>query len=322
MSRQDSWLSRHRDISLGRLLFALFLLALIPCLWKLGPVSAAQQKQVVTSPKAAAPKASDFVGSETCATCHAELSSKFASNPHVALAMTHGGKGVTCEGCHGAGREHVESGGDVTKIFQFEKASSKMVDAKCLSCHLGTHANFDRSAHAEAGVSCTSCHSSHAFRVETNLLKVAEPKLCYSCHTDVKASFSQPFHHKVNEGVLTCSDCHNPHGTMKDKLLKSGADQNAVCTKCHVETLGPFVHEHPPLKTDGCTSCHLPHGSPNARLLTRSNVNSLCLQCHTASMNFTAPGTPSFHNQANQYQACTSCHTQIHGSNVDANFFK
>jgi hypothetical protein len=39
-------------------------------------------------------------------------------------------------------------------------------------------------------------------------------------------------------------------------------------------------------------------------------------------MNFTAPGVPSFHNQANQYQACTVCHSQIHGSNSDPVFFK
>jgi len=111
-------------------------------------------------------------------------------------------------------------------------------------------------------------------------------------------------------------------GTFQDKLLKTSADQNAVCTKCHAETLGPFVYEHPPLKLEGCTSCHFPHGSPNPRLLTRNNVNSLCLQCHSASMNFTAPGTPSFHNQANQYQACTNCHVMIHGSNASSVFFK
>ncbi|WP_433965312.1 cytochrome c3 family protein [Tunturiibacter gelidiferens] len=77
-----------------------------------------------------------------------------------------------------------------------------------------------------------------------------------------------------------------------------------------------------PIQTEGCTSCHFPHGSSNPRLLIRNNVNSLCLQCHSPSMNFTAPGTPSFHNQANQYQACTVCHVQIHGSNVNAFFFK
>jgi DmsE family decaheme c-type cytochrome len=266
--------------------------------------------------------AADYIGSEVCATCHTETSTKFASNPHAKLALQHGGKGVTCESCHGPGKAHVESGGDVTKTFQFSKASPRMVDDKCLSCHAGTHANFERTSHGEAGVGCTSCHSGHPTEDLPHMLKVAEPKLCYGCHTDVKAAFAQPFHHRIPEGVLTCTDCHNPHGTFKDKLLKSSADQNAVCTKCHAETAGPFVYEHPPLKLEGCTSCHFPHGSPNPRLLTRNNVNSLCLQCHSASMNFTAPGTPSFHNQANQYQACTNCHVQIHGSNANRFFFK
>ncbi|MEO8737388.1 MAG: DmsE family decaheme c-type cytochrome [Edaphobacter sp.] len=302
---------------------AVFGIAMIPLLLKSGAVEAAQQPQQATVKHVdPATPPSGFVGSETCALCHADLSRKFAANPHSELALMHGGNGVTCESCHGPGQAHVESGGDKTKIFDFLTASPKVADAKCLSCHLGTHANFERSAHALAGVGCTACHSNHNSQADLHLLKIAEPKLCYSCHTDVKASFSQPFHHKVNEGVLACSDCHNPHGTLQDKLLRTSADQNAVCTKCHAETLGPFVYEHPPLKTEGCTSCHFPHGSQNPRLLTRNNVNSLCLQCHTASMNFTAPGTPSFHNQANQYQACTTCHTQIHGSNANVDFFK
>jgi len=162
----------------------------------------------------------------------------------------------------------------------------------------------------------------HAFVPATTLLKAAQPTLCYQCHTDIRAQFALPFHHKVNEGLFKCSDCHDTHGTFQDKLLKSSADQNMVCAKCHAENIGPFVYEHPPSKLEGCNSCHFPHGSPNPRLLTRSNVNSLCLQCHSASMNFTAPGTPSFHNQANQYQACTNCHSQIHGSNANSYFFK
>jgi DmsE family decaheme c-type cytochrome len=271
---------------------------------------------------AAKPTAADFVGSETCAACHEDISKKFSSNPHWKLALTHGGNGVTCEGCHGPGKEHVDGGGDVTKILQFSKASAKQIDTTCLGCHAAAHPNFERTAHGEAKVSCTGCHSVHNSVAETELLKVAQPKLCYGCHTDVKGAFEEPFHHKVNEGLMQCTDCHNPHGTFKTNLLKSSADQNAVCVKCHAETAGPFVYEHPPVKIDGCVSCHTPHGSINARLLTRNNINSLCLQCHTASMNFTAPGTPSFHNMANQYQACTVCHVQIHGSNADSSYFK
>jgi DmsE family decaheme c-type cytochrome len=264
----------------------------------------------------------DYVGSETCETCHEDVSKKFAENPHSRLAMMHGGKGVTCESCHGPGKAHVEGGGDVSKIFQFSKATAQAADAKCLECHAAAHPNFERSAHGDAGVGCNSCHSVHAFHSEANLLKVSQPKLCYGCHTDIKPAFAQPFHHKVDEGLMNCSDCHDPHGTFKAKGLRSSVAGDAVCVKCHSEAAGPFVYEHPPIKTEGCTSCHLPHGSPNPRLLTRNNVNSLCLQCHTASMNFTAPGVPSFHNQANQYQACTVCHVQIHGSNASSVFFQ
>ena len=269
------------------------------------------------------PNPADFVGSETCETCHGEIHKKFAENPHSRLAMLHGGKGVTCESCHGPGREHVEAGGDVEKIFRFTIGTPKAVDGKCLECHAAAHPNFDRSAHGEANVSCTSCHSIHKSESEASLLKVSQPKLCYTCHTDVKPAFAQPFHHKVDEGLVSCSDCHNPHGTFKDKGLLSSVDGNTVCVKCHTEKAGPFVYEHPPIKTEGCTSCHYPHGSPNPRLLTRNNVNSLCLQCHSAlNETFTgAPGTPSFHNMANQYQACTVCHTQIHGSNSHVAFF-
>jgi predicted CXXCH cytochrome family protein len=85
--------------------------------------------------------------------------------------------------------------------------------------------------------------------------------------------------------------------------------------------MGPFTFEHPPVKVEGCVACHTPHGSQNPRLLNRSNVNTICLQCHTDST-FTAPAAPSFHNQAVQYQACTVCHTSIHGSNFNPFFFK
>jgi len=279
------------------------------------------KQQAATAQKANTVNPDNYVGSEVCETCHAEVLKKFPDNPHSRLALMHGGKGVTCESCHGPGKEHVESGGDATKIFQFIKATPKVVDDKCLECHSGAHPNFDRSAHGEANVSCISCHSVHSFHSESGMLKVSQPKLCYTCHTDIKPAFAQPFHHKVDEGLVSCSDCHNPHGTFKQKELRSSIAGDAVCVKCHTEKAGPFVYEHPPIKTEGCTFCHFPHGSPNPRLLTRNNVNQLCLQCHSASINFNAPGTPSFHNMANQYQACTVCHTQIHGSNSSVVFF-
>lgn len=270
----------------------------------------------------AAPAPGDFVGQDTCATCHDEVAKRFASNPHTKLAEMHGKTGVTCEGCHGPGKAHVDAGGDVTKIFNPAKATAKEVDARCLSCHQSQHANFERTAHGENNVSCISCHSVHHSTVNEKLLTAAQPKLCYQCHTDAKSQFNMPFHHKVEEGLMKCTDCHDPHGTFNQKNLRASSQMDAVCTKCHAETAGPFVYEHDVVKTEGCTACHSPHGGPNPRLLNRANVNTICLQCHSPSPNFTTlePSGPA-HNQAMQYQSCTICHTSIHGSNTSPIFF-
>ena len=59
---------------------------------------------------------------------------------------------MTCESCHGPGKAHVDGGGDASKIFQFTKATPKQVEQKCLSCHVGEHPNFERTAHGEAQI--------------------------------------------------------------------------------------------------------------------------------------------------------------------------
>ena len=262
---------------------------------------------------------SDYVGTDTCATSHAEVAKGFAGNPHNKIAEMHGKAGVTCEGCHGPGRAHVEGGGDVSKIFDPAKATPKQVDEKCLDCHAGTHPNFERSPHAKAGVSCTSCHSIHASQESAQLLKASQPALCYQCHTDVKPSFDMPFHHKVNEGLVKCGDCHDVHGTFGNSSLKSTADQNLICTKCHAETRGPFVYEHAAVKAEGCMGCHTPHGSQNARLLNMPNINTLCNQCHSP----VAAGTVhSMNAGSSELAPCTSCHTYIHGSNMNQAFLR
>jgi DmsE family decaheme c-type cytochrome len=272
-----------------------------------------------SQPAAPKPNPADFVGSETCTTCHADESKKFDSNPHAKLALEHGGKGVTCESCHGPGKAHVESGGDKSKIFSPAAATAKQVDATCLGCHAGAHPNFLRSPHARANVSCIGCHTVHNAAPETVLLKAKQPALCFQCHTDVKPAFDMPFHHRVNEGLVKCSDCHDPHGTFGNNNLKSTADQNAICTKCHTETRGPFVYEHAAVKAEGCVGCHTPHGSQNARLLNMPNVNTLCNQCHSP----VAAGTVhSMGAGSSELTPCTSCHTYIHGSNINPAFLR
>jgi DmsE family decaheme c-type cytochrome len=216
-----------------------------------------------------------------------------------------------------------------------------------LTCHAGREErnNFRRGEHWRNDIGCTDCHSSHdplttrhisqsitfvgpasaenPKSSTVNLLKMTEPQLCISCHGEVKPDFNKPSHHKVLEGAMKCSDCHNAHGgfELKQTRLATGAD--AACLKCHADKQGPFTYEHAPLKTEGCSACHTPHGSSNPRLLRFSAVNQLCLTCHSVAHDVGAvePAGPQ-HNQNAQYANCTACHVKIHGSRISPVFFR
>src|ERR1700728_2577125 len=298
--------------------------------------AAAAQEQKTPAPASASPTVhaasadavnpSGYVGAEVCKTCHDDIYNAWEKSPHwkTTLDIKGGPSHQGCESCHGPGSAHVAGGGDVTKIFVFKDHSTKDIDARCLTCHAGgtEHMNAINSVHSKNDVSCVSCHSPHHAETKEFLLVKAQPQLCYSCHLAKRAEFDMPFHHRVNEGLIQCTDCHNPHGTVRPHQVRTSSTQDAVCFTCHTDKQGPFVFEHQPVKVDGCQSCHLVHGGPNPHMLKLSNVNLLCLQCHTTSSFSGAPGAPSFHNQASLFQSCVLCHSAIHGSNFDPTFFK
>jgi DmsE family decaheme c-type cytochrome len=260
-----------------------------------------------------------YVGGDVCKTCHEDLYKKnFENTPHFKTTLQ-GGHG--CESCHGPGSAHVEGGGDITKIISFKTMSKQDANSHCLSCHGEKHEqrHFYASMHASSDVGCLDCHSPHYAKEAEHLLVRAQPDLCYGCHTAAKADFAKPYHHRVDEGLIQCSDCHNVHGTTTLRQVRALPSGDAVCYKCHIDKQGPFAYEHVPVKTEGCTSCHTPHGSTNSRFLRVSQVNLLCLQCHTFPVQ--GPAGPS-HNQATKYQACTMCHAAIHGSNASNVFFR
>jgi DmsE family decaheme c-type cytochrome len=289
-----------------------------------GPAVASQTPNSGAPATAPSSATSDYEGAEACKTCHAPEYNSWQNSAHWNQTYQKGGIAKHgCEDCHGAAASHIADPTDTSKLLLFEKASTKEINARCLTCHASDaeHLQAINSLHAKNDVSCTSCHSPHHAAVEQFLLVKSQPELCYTCHLQKKPEFAMPSHHRVNEGLVQCTDCHNPHGTAGPHQLRASAAQDAVCYTCHADKQGPFVFEHEVVKVEGCESCHNPHGSPNPHLLKVSNVNILCLQCHTTSF-ANAPGAPSFHTQSTQFQACTLCHTQIHGSNFDKTFFK
>lgn len=291
----------------------------------------------------AKPPANDspFAGSNGCRPCHPAQALQFYRNPHFKTTVAEGATSENsgCESCHGAGKKHIAAaGGRVTIPNAFSLMQPNQVLDACLRCHSKdvNRANIRRSSHTQANVVCTSCHSIHRSDSAKSLLAAKQADVCYGCHSDVRAQFSQPFKHRVNEGFMTCSDCHNPHGANsavsktghRPRMIETGLQNEQPCMKCHTDKRGPFLFEHAAVRVDGCESCHSPHGSTNARLLKRPVVFTVCLECHNGAGSFgrQADGIPTqsaSHNMADpRYRNCTTCHVRIHGSNADRRFLR
>lgn len=293
-----------------------------------------------------------YVGDADCAQCHDKIAAPFARSIHGRIAdfeVMGGTRG--CESCHGAAGLHTAEG-DSAKILSFASLSSDQASAVCLKCHsAGTHMEWAGNEHALNDVACTDCHKIHQDKtVAPHSLKMAQPELCYSCHQEYRAKANFPSHHPIREGKMTCTSCHEAHGSGQ-KNLKTEERVNDLCLNCHSRYQGPFVFEHVPVQED-CTICHDAHGTVANNLLRQSEP-FLCLQCHESHFHITREGatipagnvaldankdggttypagqTISSSNSVtmpNNLGAegwrmafgtkCSVCHTQVHGSDL------
>ena len=286
-------------------------------------IAAATARQAAAPAKAAPPKTAppkaDYVGSDTCLGCHDDATKHLASTPHWKMANPRSpvaDKG--CESCHGPGSRHIEDPGDDSTIRKFPKMSPHETSATCLTCHAkATHALWEGSTHDVRNLSCITCHSVHNPVSARAQLKAAdEPALCITCHRTQVLKVSRVSHMPVAEGKMTCTSCHNPHGSTNVRLLKVGNWINESCVSCHTEKRGPFLFEHAAGR-ESCITCHDPHGSSSEKMLV-ARPPMLCQRCHIGS------GHPSTIYDGVALQArsnrligrgCINCHQSIHGSN-------
>ena len=281
---------------------------------------------------------------EYAKTPHARLAA--ASRESISgCEMCHGPGKSHADGEEAARGDDAKTAAAAKLIFSF-RAGAKSNSERCLICHQSSREQqgFAHSNHLLHGVGCNECHAAHlaeaarapnavalglgqanffsvpkrpeeARWLHNSLLKKPEPDLCFGCHANIQAQFALPTHHRVPEGELKCSDCHNPHGSLNRASMRQAGWE--TCTKCHVEKRGPFAFEHPAAKVGGCTACHTPHGSVNRMLLARHEERFLCLECHVSPFAANVPHSRmSFQTRGD----CTRCHSSIHGSNFDANF--
>jgi DmsE family decaheme c-type cytochrome len=259
-----------------------------------------------------------LVGDDKCIACHADQGEVLSKTPHGQKAdlRTPSAK-QGCETCHGPGSKHVDDPANVKMPVAFSPAmSSADINATCESCHnRGPHALWNGSKHDTRGLACTTCHSVHNFKSETHQLKAkSESELCATCHRDKVAKLGLPAHMPVREGKMTCTSCHDPHGSTNVKLLRVGDTVTQLCTSCHPEKRGPFLWEHAPV-SEGCTTCHDAHGSVNERMLV-AKLPMLCQRCHISTRHpATIYDSTQLSSNRLYNRGCVNCHVNIHGSN-------
>lgn len=282
----------------------------------MGPVRAAD-------PPAQAPPATGYVGAEACAPCHEAAATALAATAHGKTRVSDWDGGTACETCHGPGAVHAESG-DPTRIRSLKKLPAPEQSAACLACHeRDDRSHWKGSPHDGRDLSCLTCHTIHqSGKPHTALLtKATEFDTCGSCHLRRKAALMRSAHMPMREGTMTCSSCHDPHGSTGPSLLKQESI-NDNCYTCHAEKRAPMLWEHPPVK-ESCLTCHDPHGSLHPRMQIAKQPR-LCQQCHDESRHPTqpyadaSPGAEFFPGSRMFDRGCLNCHSQIHGSNHPA----
>jgi len=256
-----------------------------------------------------------------CVKCHQEAYATIGQTKHFVRTdpRTPFGTGRDCQACHGDATEHLKNPVKNPIPMRFRKESPADVQNQvCLTCHqAGGRIHWQGSMHATRDTTCTACYQVHTAHDPVRD-KLTEAGVCLTCHKDQRAQINRPYRHPIREGKVSCSDCHNPHGSVGPAMVKRDTITD-TCYVCHMEKRGPFVRNHPPVQ-ENCAICHNPHGSTNAAML-RLRQPYLCQDCHEpTSHRGTVPGNVLGSGTATNRavilaRGCSNCHTNIHGSN-------
>ena len=267
--------------------------------------------------------AGDYIGEKECYTCHSHIKRKFMANIHGRIFSGNPGNNLeakSCEACHGPGKAHkiaadkIDKGEKVPLDVEFSLRKGAGSVAKnnglCLKCHeKNSQSIWKGSSHEMSEIGCIDCHTIHGEE------KAHGTRSCISCHVQKRTQMQRSSHVPLREGKVTCTSCHNPHGSMGPNMLRQSST-NENCYSCHAEKRGPLIWEHAPVR-ENCSNCHDPHGSNLGSLLVM-RVPYLCESCHAMIYHPSTVydgATLAARDKHQVGKACLNCHPMIHGSN-------
>lgn len=175
-----------------------------------------------------------------------------------------------CEVCHGPGSEHVASGGAIVQPGLITPERESMI---CGQCHsrplgaLGTEVPDNASGYLMLPGNSRSyflTNHTNGVQFDTNLgsdLYEDIDEHSKSHHQQYTDFIRSPLY-KNSEELVTCSSCHNMHGTDNFRSLTAATDDNSLCLNCHSDKASITEHTEDELGTDvdmgaTCTDCHM-----------------------------------------------------------------
>ena len=176
---------------------------------------------------------------ELCNTCHVSMEQQYS----VVHAPVNSSGCIQCHSPHFSKLDKMllREGQDLClhchdKEVVFEnKIHKSIADTNCIECHnphgsnskmllannacFNCHENYleeNKVVHGPvASGNCAICHEAHDSKKYKKLVKFGN-NLCLDCHTDSDI-YSSPYH---TDTTLDCLNCHNPHGSAHNYLLK------------------------------------------------------------------------------------------------------
>jgi DmsE family decaheme c-type cytochrome len=240
-----------------------------------------------------------------CASCHAGAEAHLddPSTETITNPANQAGREIikTCTQCHQGHSALDDYGYDAHSIAELSCTSCHKVhghDAKllldrdaefCFECHASTRDQFRRRSNhpvLQKAMTCLSCHS--FVKRDDQAVMYDLQQHCRDCHPEQGGPFLYE-HQAVNaysaQSGTGCVDCHHPHGSPNDRLLKQPGNQ--TCTQCHYPARHRTAHDGAYADVS-CQFCHTDtHGSFNSNFFLDPDLPAKygldCYQsgCHT-----------------------------------------